>query len=197
MGLPGRGGRAGSFSSAKTEDTSAVKQNRIRQGQQAGDELLCTGPKIVQAHFPTLRTFIRTGDLFQEASAKGSDLESWPAANGLQRIDKIQQPAGRCMVSFSRQVKDEMDWLEKIKSFRLIDFYKQNPSGTLQVESYYDHLSSRNKNRDLDKLSGLYFWKVCQSRDGCKCFILFSVLFFILSESNCHSLFSFCFVCEK
>lgn len=101
----------------------------IRQG----DELHFTKPKIVHAHLPTLRTFIKTGNLCTKVNTTMSDLEFWLTDNGPQRIDKIQLLAARCMASFSRQAKDEMDWLRKVKSFGHIDFYKQNPLGSLGV----------------------------------------------------------------
>lgn len=62
-----------------------------------------------------------------------SDLEFWLTDNGPQRIDKIQLLAERCMSSFSRQVKEEIDWLTQVKSFGHIDFYKQNPLSVLEA----------------------------------------------------------------
>lgn len=62
-----------------------------------------------------------------------SDLEFWLTDNGPQRIHKIQLLAKRYMSSFSRQVKEEIDWLTQVKSFGHIDFYKQNPLSALEA----------------------------------------------------------------
>jgi hypothetical protein len=48
-------------------------------------------------------------------------------------LTKPKLLAARCMVSFSRQVKIEIDWLTKGKSFGNIDFYKQSPLTGLEI----------------------------------------------------------------